>query len=235
MSQRIGTKVPNGKGIYATSCQRRGILSSLLLAGDSKIELVGNLGGPGTDSVPVAKVAGEGTLGTHPPAHWTWRVVEFKAAAEGDRSRKSNVNDDTLNGLWSLDLLVTCSFAARTAVIQPGPLAVEPVRVSLQVFGRRFDPAPGVDRAADDYSVETLRAHVVGTGGDSDLHAEGFKLTPNDLGDLLCSAHLPRKGHQHPRLGHCASSSGWGDPLSLDAPPMSWCESRRSWAVRTNG
>jgi hypothetical protein len=62
-------------------------------------------------------------------------MVEVKAAAEGDRSRQSEGYDDALNGLRSLDLLLACSFAARAAVKQPRPLAVEPVRVSLQVFG----------------------------------------------------------------------------------------------------
>jgi hypothetical protein len=39
-------------------------------------------------------------------------MVEVKAAAERDRSRQSDRNNDALNSLRSLDLLA-CSFAAR--------------------------------------------------------------------------------------------------------------------------
>jgi hypothetical protein len=78
---------------------------------------VGNLGGPGTDSVPVPKVAREGSLGAHPPAHWADCMVEVKAAAEGDRSRQLEGNDHAFNSLRSRDLLA--STRVRSAIALP--------------------------------------------------------------------------------------------------------------------
>jgi hypothetical protein len=120
-----------------------------------------------------------GSLGAHPPADWADCMIEVKAAAEGDRSRQPKGTDHALYGFRSMDLLVARAFPARAAVKQPRPVAVEPGCVPLEVFGRGLHQAPGVDRAAD-HSVETLRAHVVGTGGDGDLQAAVFSSCPTN-------------------------------------------------------
>ena len=115
-------------------------------------------------------------------------------------------SDYPFNRPRRLHVLIACSFAARAAVEQPCVSVVELVGVPLEVLSSRLDPAAGIDRAADDHSVEAFRARVVGTGGDDDVDAEGFELTPNGLCDLLRRTHFACVGHEHPRAPcHCAS------------------------------
>jgi hypothetical protein len=94
-------------------------------------------------------------------------------------------NGYSSNSLWRRHLFIDRTFTAWAAVKQPCRLWVESVRVALEVFGCGLEPPSGVDRAADDHSVEALRVHIVRTRSDDDIHTEGLELTSNCLGDLL--------------------------------------------------
>ena len=149
-------------------------MTSLLLAGGRRIELVSNLGGPGTDSVPVAKVAGEGSLRAHPSAHGADGMFEVKAAAEGDRSGQSEGNEDALNSLRSLEMMALLGVADGLS------------KISETIFENRFMHAAELNRMGARIETDGSTAVVRGV--------PAYQGAPVMATDLRASASLVLAG-----------------------------------------